>query len=105
MPVYDYACTVCDRIVEVTHGIHAHGPATCEVCGGPMRKLLSTPAIVFKGSGWAKKDAQASSHAKASRKHTVDKASPGAGDAAAPADASAGTPKTSGGDSGGPDAH
>ena len=23
-----------------------------------MRKLLSTPAIVFKGSGWAKKDAR-----------------------------------------------
>ena len=105
MPVYDYACTVCDRTVEVTHGIHAHGPSTCEVCGGPMRKLLSPPAIVFKGSGWAKKDARASSHAKATRKHAGDHASGGGGDAAAPGEAGAGTPKTSGGDAGGSDAH
>ena len=105
MPVYDYACTVCDRTVEVTHGIHAHGPTTCEVCGGLMRKLLSPPAIVFKGSGWAKKDARASSHAKASPKHAVDHAAAGGGEAAAPGDSGAGTSKASGGDSGGPDAH
>ena len=58
VPTYDYRCTACGRQVEVVHGIHATGPATCEVCGGAMRKALSTPAIHFKGSGWAKKDAQ-----------------------------------------------
>ena len=105
MPVYDYACTVCDRTVEVTHGIHAHGPTTCEVCGGAMRKLLSPPAIVFKGSGWAKKDARASSHAKASPKHAVDHAAAGGGEAAVPGDSGASTSKASGGDSGGSDAH
>ena len=67
MPVYDYACTECGRTVEVTHGVHAHGPSVCEVCGGQMRKLLSAPAIVFKGSGWAKKDAQAASHARSTQ--------------------------------------
>ncbi|MDA8204164.1 MAG: FmdB family transcriptional regulator [Chloroflexi bacterium] len=66
MPVYDYACTQCGRTIEVTHGVHAHGPSACEACGGPMRKLLSSPAIVFKGSGWAKKDAQAASRARSS---------------------------------------
>ncbi len=64
MPVYDYACTECGRTIEVTHGVHAQGPSVCEVCGGSMRKLLSPPAIVFKGSGWAKKDAQAASRAR-----------------------------------------
>ncbi len=58
MPLYDYRCTDCGREVEVSHGIHAAGPATCESCGGPMRKALSAPAIHFKGSGWAKKDAR-----------------------------------------------
>ncbi len=60
MPTYDYRCTQCGREVEVMHGINGTGPQTCEFCGGPMRKALSTPAIHFKGSGWAKKDAAAS---------------------------------------------
>lgn len=55
MPLYDYICEN-GHIVEVMHGVNASGPATCERCGAEMRKLLSTPAIVFKGSGWAKKD-------------------------------------------------
>jgi len=57
MPIYDYRCTDCGREIEVVHGIHGSGPETCETCGGAMRKALSTPAIHFKGSGWAKKDA------------------------------------------------
>jgi putative FmdB family regulatory protein len=65
MPLYDYRCTECGREVEVMHGIDGHGPATCETCGGAMRKALSTPAVHFKGSGWAKKDAQAAAKAKA----------------------------------------
>jgi putative FmdB family regulatory protein len=59
VPVYDYRCSLCGREVEVIHGIHDPGPATCDACGGPMRKALSAPAIHFKGSGWAKKDARA----------------------------------------------
>lgn len=68
MPLYDYRCKECDRVVEVMHGIHESGPETCETCGGAMRKLLSTPAIHFKGSGWAKKDAAAASAKKAKPK-------------------------------------
>ncbi|MEA2026991.1 MAG: zinc ribbon domain-containing protein [Chloroflexota bacterium] len=68
MPLYDYRCAECDRVVEVMHSIHGSGPETCETCGGAMRKLLSTPAIHFKGSGWAKKDAAAASAKKAKPK-------------------------------------
>jgi putative FmdB family regulatory protein len=60
MPLYDYRCTACGRQVEVMHGINDAGPAACAECGGAMRKALSPPAIHFKGSGWAKKDAAAS---------------------------------------------
>ena len=60
MPLYDYQCQNCGHVVEVMHGVNASGPQRCERCGGPMRKLISTPAIVFKGSGWAKKDARSS---------------------------------------------
>lgn len=64
MPTYDYRCTDCGREVEVMHGIDGPGPAACETCGGAMRKALSAPAIHFKGSGWAKKDAQAAATSK-----------------------------------------
>jgi putative FmdB family regulatory protein len=59
MPTYDYRCVDCGLEVEVAHGIHDRGPSTCGSCGGVMRKAVSTPAIHFKGSGWAKKDARA----------------------------------------------
>ena len=58
MPLYDYQCQSCGHVVEVTHGVNGLGPQRCARCGGEMRKLLSPPAIVFKGSGWAKKDAR-----------------------------------------------
>jgi len=58
MPLYDYRCVECSTEIEVMHGIEGSGPQACTVCGGAMRKMLSTPAIHFKGSGWAKKDAQ-----------------------------------------------
>ena len=56
MPLYDYECRNCGHIVEVLHGVNDTGPAACEVCGGQLKKLINPPAIVFKGSGWAKKD-------------------------------------------------
>ena len=70
MPAYDYRCTRCGLEIEVSHGIHGSGPAACESCGGPMRKALSAPAIHFKGSGWAKKDAQAGGTSKAATSTT-----------------------------------
>lgn len=62
MPTYDYVCHHCGHRFEVIHGVHADGPATCPVCHkGPVRKAFSAPSIVFKGSGWAKKDRSATS--------------------------------------------
>ena len=63
MPVYEYVCTVCGHPVEIMHSFTADGPKSCERCGSPMRKMVSTPAIVFKGSGWAKKDHRDKVHA------------------------------------------
>ncbi|HET9455959.1 MAG TPA: FmdB family zinc ribbon protein [Candidatus Limnocylindrales bacterium] len=58
MPVYDYTCSACGHVTEVLHGIYEHGPRFCPECGaeGTMSKKLVAPAVVFKGSGWAKKD-------------------------------------------------
>jgi putative FmdB family regulatory protein len=58
VPIYDYTCVSCRHLVEVIHGMTESGPRFCPNCGleGTMRKGFSTPAVHFKGSGWAKKD-------------------------------------------------
>jgi putative FmdB family regulatory protein len=58
VPIYDYVCAN-GHTTEVIHGVNDAGPANCPVCGAPLRKAVSAPAIVFKGSGWAKVDRQA----------------------------------------------
>ena len=53
MPLYEYQCDVCSHRFEVIHQRFSDAPiAVCEKCGGPVKKLLSSPAIQFKGSGW-----------------------------------------------------
>ena len=63
MPIYDYTCSACGHLTEVIHGINDHGPRFCPECGaeGTMTKAFTTPAIHFKGSGWAKKDRSSAS--------------------------------------------
>jgi putative FmdB family regulatory protein len=63
MPIYDYGCSNCGQTTEVIHGIDAPAPRFCPVCGaeGALRKAFATPAVHFKGSGWAKKDRSSSS--------------------------------------------
>ena len=70
MPFYDYVCQRCGHVVEVMRGVHDAGPSRCVRCGGEMRKLMSRPTIVFKGSGWAGNDARAARTAGAAKSAT-----------------------------------
>jgi putative FmdB family regulatory protein len=53
MPLYEYQCDACGRRFEVIQKFSDAPPETCTKCGkGPVHRLLSSPAIQFKGSGW-----------------------------------------------------
>lgn len=52
MPLYEYACDACGTHFELIRKFSDPPVETCLSCGGPVRKLLSSPAIQFKGSGW-----------------------------------------------------
>ena len=53
MPLYEYQCEACNNRFERIQKVSDPPIATCPVCGkGPVKKLLSSPAIQFKGSGW-----------------------------------------------------
>jgi putative FmdB family regulatory protein len=89
MPLYEFECEACktrfDRIQKYTDP----NPEACPTCGkGPIRKMPSSPAIQFKGSGfyitdYAKKSSSeagsksgsAASDAGASTSTTADTAS------------------------------
>ena len=108
MPIYDYACTNCGHVTEVIHGINDAGPRFCPNCGaeGTMKKTLTAPAVVFKGSGWAKVDRRSSSSSsgtKASKSKAEPSSADGAGKGSATgsgSDASSGSTGASGGSGG-----
>jgi putative FmdB family regulatory protein len=53
MPLYEYRCESCSHRFEVIRRFSDPPIAVCPSCGaGPVVKLLSSPAIQFKGSGW-----------------------------------------------------
>jgi putative FmdB family regulatory protein len=68
MPLYEYECDACGHKFEKIQKFSDPIESTCPKCGGPVHKLMSSPAIQFKGSGfyitdYAKKDHVASAKA------------------------------------------
>jgi putative FmdB family regulatory protein len=53
MPLYEYRCEACGKRFEVIQKFSDPPVDACTACGqGPVVRLLSSPAIQFKGSGW-----------------------------------------------------
>jgi putative FmdB family regulatory protein len=52
MPLYEYQCDKCTHRFEVIQKFSDAPIEVCPKCGGPVMKLLSSPAIQFKGTGW-----------------------------------------------------
>ena len=52
MPLYEYQCDQCAHRFEVIQKFSDAPIGVCPKCGGAVQKLLSSPAIQFKGTGW-----------------------------------------------------
>ena len=53
MPLYEYQCEACGKRFELIQKFSDGPPDACRLCGkGPVQRLLSSPAIQFKGTGW-----------------------------------------------------
>ncbi len=52
MPIYEYVCESCEARIEVKQKLSDPPLTTCERCGKGLTKVISSPAIMFKGSGW-----------------------------------------------------
>ena len=52
MPLYEYECDACGGRFEVIQKF-SETTEQCRKCGkGPVKRLTSSPAIQFKGTGW-----------------------------------------------------
>ena len=52
MPLYEYQCQKCGHRFERIQRFSDPLVKKCPECNGKVEKLLSAPAVQFKGSGW-----------------------------------------------------
>lgn len=52
MPIYEYVCQSCQHHFEVKQRFSDAPLTSCARCGQAVTKIISAPAIMFKGSGW-----------------------------------------------------
>ncbi len=101
MPLYEYACEKCGKVFEVIEKFSDQPLTVHAECGGKVERLLSAPALHFKGSGFyitdyakgngnanAPKSSDKGSDSKKSETKTESKTESTAPAAAAPAAAS-----------------
>jgi len=52
MPIYEYKCQGCGEVFELKQKFSDEPLTIHEKCGGKVERLISAPALQFKGSGW-----------------------------------------------------
>ena len=112
MPLYEYQCDACGHRFERIQKFSDPPASECPSCGGAVKKLLSSPAIQFKGSGFyitdyarsgsngdgkkdgvARKDGAGDGSSSADKKSDAPAASSASGDSAPASSAKSDTPK------------
>jgi putative FmdB family regulatory protein len=52
MPLYEYECTACHRRTEKIQKFSDPEITVCPFCNGHLERVLTAPAVTFKGGGW-----------------------------------------------------
>ena len=52
MPLYEYECTICHKHTEKIQKFSDPEITVCPYCTGHLERVISAPAISFKGGGW-----------------------------------------------------
>ena len=52
MPLYEYECKACHQRTEKIQSFNAPPETVCPKCGGALERVISAPALQFKGAGW-----------------------------------------------------
>src|SRR5205823_3335667 len=54
VPIYEFVCESCGRLVERLQKVSDPPPDACPECGGKMAKMMSRTSFHLKGGGWYK---------------------------------------------------
>ena len=52
MPIYEYRCNNCERIIEVMQKFSDKPLTRCPACSGRITRLISNCSFHLKGTGW-----------------------------------------------------
>jgi putative FmdB family regulatory protein len=52
MPIYEYECENCGKIVEAYQRFSEKPLKKCEYCAGRLNRLISQSTFHLKGTGW-----------------------------------------------------
>ncbi len=52
MPIYEYECKKCDKIIEELQGFNDPPLTRCKDCKGKLEKLISLSSFHLTGTGW-----------------------------------------------------
>jgi putative FmdB family regulatory protein len=52
VPLYEYECEKCGRKTEKIENVSGPHLKKCPHCGGKVDRVVTAPAIQFKGAGW-----------------------------------------------------
>jgi putative FmdB family regulatory protein len=101
LPLYEYRCKKCGHIFEKIQSFSAPEEKECPVCKGEVERLISAPAIQFKGAGWYVNDYAGKSSAKSAASGSANGAEKTASsDSAKPSSDSGSAANSSGSSSG-----
>ncbi len=56
MPLYEYECVSCEKIIEIIQKFSDDPLKTCPECGKSVKKLMSLGSFQLKGTGWYASD-------------------------------------------------
>lgn len=90
LPLYEYRCRKCGARIEKIQKFSDPPLRKCQSCGGKLERVLSAPAIQFKGTGWyvtdyARKSSSESSAGKGNGASGKDASKPAESKTPAPA--------------------
>lgn len=74
MPIYEYLCHSCGARFDRMQKFSDAPLETHEDCGGRVERLISAPALQFKGAGWYVNDYAKGSTSKPAETKTETKA-------------------------------
>jgi putative FmdB family regulatory protein len=80
MPIYEYRCKSCKKVIEVIQRFNDPPLRKCQSCSGRLEKLISRTSFQLKGGGWYASGYAKSGGSSSSKSNSAESSSSGSKD-------------------------